>query len=331
MDLQSALGVREELVETFSRHRGGVRGGPRNFALGVAPGSRPMQYRVAVRAESADDLRPEALDEIERAAAGEVEVRYVGRIQANSGCAASAMRGPAIGASVGHFLCDAGTLGFFAAKQRPEHRFRLEQPCHRRRGSGGRSRRGPSSSAVGRWGPAARRHWAPRRGLPASQEAGAGRRLCICEASGRQGVRPEHAARGTAPVCDHRRALLSAEGEQDRTVDRDHARTHFGIRSRPAGRFLVRQNPVRGADRDRAERRFSLQLRRRQWFPGVYHRRIPSRWASVRRFGHRWSHELRPGVRESDRCRSERSGRYDDHVTGATLEETRAAKAKLAP
>lgn len=116
MDLNSALGVREELMETFSRHRGGVRGGPRNFALGVAPGSRPMQYRVAVRSESAGDLPPEALDEIERAAAGEVDVRYVGRIEANSGRAASAMRGPAIGASVGHFLCSAGTLGFFARR-----------------------------------------------------------------------------------------------------------------------------------------------------------------------------------------------------------------------
>jgi hypothetical protein len=116
MDLQSALGVKQELVETFSRHRIGLRGGPRTFALGVAPGSRSVQYQVAVRAESEEDLPPEALDEIERAAAGEVDVRYVGRIEANTTGGASATRGPAIGVSVGHFLCTAGTLGFFARR-----------------------------------------------------------------------------------------------------------------------------------------------------------------------------------------------------------------------
>jgi hypothetical protein len=120
MDLYSALAVKEELVATFSTLRGGVRGGPRNFALGVAPGSRPVQYRVAVRAESADALPPEVLDEIERVAQGEVDIRYVGRIEAISGRAASAMRGPVIGASVGHFLCSAGTLGFFARRNRDQ-------------------------------------------------------------------------------------------------------------------------------------------------------------------------------------------------------------------
>lgn len=116
MDLQSALGVKQQLVESFSQERGGVRGGPRNFALGVAPGAQPVQYRIAVRAESSADLPPETLSEIERNAAGEVDVRVVGRISASTGRAASAMRGPGIGASVAHFLCGAGTLGFFARK-----------------------------------------------------------------------------------------------------------------------------------------------------------------------------------------------------------------------
>lgn len=115
MELQSALWVKRELSSFFDA--GAVRGPGRRFAIGVAsPHAEPTEYRIAVRARAESDLSETALGRIERAAPGEVDVRFTGPIVASAQCAESAVRGAAIGASVAHFRCTAGTLGFFARK-----------------------------------------------------------------------------------------------------------------------------------------------------------------------------------------------------------------------
>jgi len=116
MQLQSALDLRLALAHKYSLDRGGVRGGPRMFALGVAPSSRPSQYRLAVRAEVDADLPPETRAEIENEAGYETDIQIIGPIEAHVGRPASVSRQLAIGASIGHYLCGAGTLGFFARR-----------------------------------------------------------------------------------------------------------------------------------------------------------------------------------------------------------------------
>lgn len=116
MNLESARGVKRELEMLFaSKYRSGARGKRRKFALGVAPGTTPTQYRIAVRAETEAELPGAALESIQKEAAGEVDLRFVGPIAALAG-PATVTKGAAMGASVAHFLCSPGTLGFFARK-----------------------------------------------------------------------------------------------------------------------------------------------------------------------------------------------------------------------
>lgn len=112
MDLEQARSVKRELDSLFStRVRGGGR---RKFALGVATPVGATPYRVAVRAPSEEELPDDALEVIRARTAGELDVRFVGRITASSADPLSISRGVAIGASVSHYLCKPGTLGFFA-------------------------------------------------------------------------------------------------------------------------------------------------------------------------------------------------------------------------
>lgn len=111
MDLTTALEVKRELTAMFA-----VRGSSRRrFALGVAIPAEGAEYRIAVRAASEEDLPPAALDAIQRRTA-DLDVRYVGTISPSAAHALAVGRGAAIGASVGHGLCAAGTLGFFARR-----------------------------------------------------------------------------------------------------------------------------------------------------------------------------------------------------------------------
>jgi len=114
MDLESARVVKRELEGFFrSRYRNEPPRG--RFWLGIAPGAVPTEYGIAVRAETEADLPDAARRSIEELSKGPVDVRFTGRITALASVP-GATRGAAIGASVAHRMCDAGTLGFFARK-----------------------------------------------------------------------------------------------------------------------------------------------------------------------------------------------------------------------
>jgi hypothetical protein len=115
MRLQSALGLKEELNDLFSPYRDDDS--KNSFAIGVAPGSQPQQFALAVRAATENDLIPEDLEMLTTKASGEINVRYTGVIRPLGSAAPAATTGCHIGASVAHHRCTAGTLGFFAAKQ----------------------------------------------------------------------------------------------------------------------------------------------------------------------------------------------------------------------
>ncbi len=111
MDLTTALAVKQELESIFTTRRK-----RRKFAFGVATPNETAGYRVAVRTPTADDLPQPALELIHRRTKGEVDVRVIGPIGALAAHALATSRGVAIGASVAHYLCTAGTLGFFARR-----------------------------------------------------------------------------------------------------------------------------------------------------------------------------------------------------------------------
>jgi len=109
MELRTARSVKEELSEIFA-----TRTRSRGFALGVAVQPR-SQFAIAVRAPSADQLRDDDLAMIRRRSSGEVSVQFTGAITPLTTVDASlAFSGVRLGASVAHWHCSAGTLGFFA-------------------------------------------------------------------------------------------------------------------------------------------------------------------------------------------------------------------------
>lgn len=117
MDLQSAFELKERLEAFFGPY---TRLGRRQFALGVAVPAQGAQYAIAVRAPSAAELRSEDLQDIRTAAAGEIDVRYTGPIIALGGGAGVGSSHLAIGSSVAHYRCSAGTLGFFGRSNRDQ-------------------------------------------------------------------------------------------------------------------------------------------------------------------------------------------------------------------
>lgn len=114
MDLETALSVKRELESLFARGGRGVR--RRRFALGVATPVGAARYRIAVRAASKEDLSDDARAVIRKRTAGEFDVRLVGRITPSIADTLAISRGVSIGASVAHYRCSAGTLGFFARR-----------------------------------------------------------------------------------------------------------------------------------------------------------------------------------------------------------------------
>lgn len=115
MDLKTALGVKRELEAIFTTRTRDPRR-RRKFALGVATPTATTDYRVAVRTPSMEALPANALEIIRRQTAGEMDVQVIGEIRALGAHALALSRGVAIGASVAHRRCGAGTLGFFARR-----------------------------------------------------------------------------------------------------------------------------------------------------------------------------------------------------------------------
>jgi len=91
----------------------------RSIAIGVAPGKRTGQYRLAVRVQRQSLLASPLVEEIVRTARGEAEVRFVGRIAKRAAADQwyrSRVRPLMIGASIGHFAVTAGTIGGFVTR-----------------------------------------------------------------------------------------------------------------------------------------------------------------------------------------------------------------------
>lgn len=83
-------------------------------ALGVARGSKPGDYRLAVRIQHRDFLSGSRIEAIMRAARDEVDVQYVGVLsRQGSPAAPNPRRNRPIhpGSSIGHYSITAGTLG----------------------------------------------------------------------------------------------------------------------------------------------------------------------------------------------------------------------------
>lgn len=115
MDLTTALSLKRELESMFTtRTRGPKR---RKFAFGVATPTSTEGYRIAVRMPAAEDMPDHVLDYVRRKAADEVDVRVVGPIGPLAAHELAVSRGVAVGASVAHYSCTAGTLGFFARRE----------------------------------------------------------------------------------------------------------------------------------------------------------------------------------------------------------------------
>lgn len=87
------------------------------IALGVAPGKRASDYRLAVRIQHRDLIGSSKLAGIEKAARNEVDVSYVGELtkQAELPSSPHRMRPVRPGTSAGHYEITAGTLGAFVS------------------------------------------------------------------------------------------------------------------------------------------------------------------------------------------------------------------------
>ncbi|MGH2382995.1 MAG: hypothetical protein ACRDG7_17480 [Candidatus Limnocylindria bacterium] len=138
MHLDDVRGLKRELLRSLVEDAGlglrpsglaaqrveALRAVHRTMALGVAPGGR-AEYRVAVRVQRREVAR-NAIETIRQRAAGEIDVRYVGRIVKAAGVAPgwtqARIRPLRIGLSIGHHAVTAGTLGGFlrAASEEPD-------------------------------------------------------------------------------------------------------------------------------------------------------------------------------------------------------------------
>ncbi len=85
------------------------------IALGIAPGTRAGDYRLAVRVQHRDLIAGSKLAGIERAARNEVDIQYIGELTKQSAPPPSPhqRRPVAPGVSIGHYDITAGTLGAF--------------------------------------------------------------------------------------------------------------------------------------------------------------------------------------------------------------------------
>jgi hypothetical protein len=92
-------------------------------ALGIAPGKRPGDVRLAVRLQRHSLERSNALlEKIHKRAKNEVDVRFVGRIAKHAPPWHRTRKRPLQpGSSVGHFKITAGTIGAIAKERKTGH------------------------------------------------------------------------------------------------------------------------------------------------------------------------------------------------------------------
>jgi len=89
------------------------------LALGIALGSRPGEFTLAVRLQTRSKLLQKSVDFVRAKAGNEIDIRFVGRVRAHDGADDTAnlrkvCRPLVIGCSVAHIASTAGTLGLIA-------------------------------------------------------------------------------------------------------------------------------------------------------------------------------------------------------------------------
>lgn len=117
MDLDTARALKERLTSKLAPHFRSQRGA-HSFAIGIATSTTDAEYGIAVRARVAEDLPSNARAVITNEARSDVDVRLTGPVRISAAHRLAITRGLAIGASIAHYRCTAGTLGFFARRIR---------------------------------------------------------------------------------------------------------------------------------------------------------------------------------------------------------------------
>lgn len=120
MDFETALNAKQQIVDVLEIGGPRLRGDDRRrVAVGLAPATQSADFRIAIRAQTREDLDHAFMGGMEakvRALAlSEPDIRITGRIVANPptepGLPPRQLR---LGASVSHHRRGAGSLGFFA-------------------------------------------------------------------------------------------------------------------------------------------------------------------------------------------------------------------------
>jgi hypothetical protein len=120
MEFDTAVQVKQQLTSLLGIDAGRIRSDRPRIALGYAPKRDSSEFEIALRATSEKDL-DRALDKgidakVRALTASEIDIRITGpkRVELPTD---AVQPGPlCIGASVGHYLTTAGTLGFFAQR-----------------------------------------------------------------------------------------------------------------------------------------------------------------------------------------------------------------------
>lgn len=125
MELEKAFLVKQQVFSTLGLSTVRVRsGGPRIFVgIAVPQGPESKDFRIAIRARSEKDLELVFEKGVEKAVrdltASDIDIEITGPIVAGSPVPVEPLpRRLEIGASVGHYRCEGGTLGFFARRNR---------------------------------------------------------------------------------------------------------------------------------------------------------------------------------------------------------------------
>jgi hypothetical protein len=116
MQLGSVRGLKQEIHAAFGMEPIRTRAGDRGVGIGVAPAGHANEYQLAIRVSREEDKEDKLVKQITKHAMDEVDLRVTGGIEVRP-AADSVPRVPlTIGSSTGHYLCSAGTLGFFARR-----------------------------------------------------------------------------------------------------------------------------------------------------------------------------------------------------------------------
>jgi hypothetical protein len=122
MELSAALHAKQEIFVALGLSYVRTRTEDEaRFSVGIATPADPRSFRVAIRARSAEALERARLegrlDAYGKYPQSELDVQVTGRVVAPPAPPGRiGKKHLAVGASVGHVLCSAGTLGFFARR-----------------------------------------------------------------------------------------------------------------------------------------------------------------------------------------------------------------------